>query len=162
MYKKARCYFDIETFGGLEIGPSMVITVCGIYYESGDIVQLVGDEINAASLERCFEKSVVYTYNGSRFDIPVVKEKTGLDICKVAPCRDLMYDCWKKGLYGGLKKVEKKLGIYRETVGVDGMEAMALWKRYKEGSPEALRVLLKYNREDVVNLELLRKKLGVG
>jgi len=38
-----------------------------------------------------------------------------------------MFDCWKENLYGGLKKVEEKLGIERLSKGIDGIEAMRLW-----------------------------------
>ena len=46
--------------------------------------------------------------------------------------------------------------------GVDGYMAVRLWYEYvNNNDQEALRTLLDYNREDVVNLRLLRQKLGV-
>ncbi len=81
---------------------------------------------------------------------------------KVINCvsHDLMYDCWRRGLYGGLKRVEEQLGILRRTQGIDGIEAMRLWHRYETyRDEEALKVLLEYNREDVVNLKLLDETL---
>ncbi len=72
-----------------------------------------------------------------------------------------MYDCWQNNLYGGFKAVERKLGIYREIQDVDGFEATVLWQKYKEfGDKESLRILLKYNEEDVVNLRALRRCLS--
>jgi hypothetical protein len=75
-----------------------------------------------------------------------------------------MYDCWKRRLYGGLKRVEEQLDIQRRTQGIDGMEAMRLWHRYETTQDsEAFMALLEYNREDVLNLETLDRILqGMG
>ena len=74
-----------------------------------------------------------------------------------------MYDCWKQKLKGGLKKVEQKLGIARDTAGMDGWMAVRLWWDYvNNDDKEALDTLLDYNREDVVNLRALRQKLGIS
>lgn len=139
----------------------MEITVAGIYLETGKLIQLVGDDITLESLQALFLDAVVYTYNGSRFDLPVVKKCLGLDVNGLTVTHDLMYDCWRNNLYGGLKKVEKSLGIYRYTDEMNGYDAMRLWEEYMDGDREALRLLLKYNMEDVKNLEVLRKRLGV-
>lgn len=73
-----------------------------------------------------------------------------------------MYDCWKNDLKGGLKIVEKRLGIKRKIQDVDGYVAVQLWWDYINNNDErALRVLFDYNKEDVVNLKVLRRKLGV-
>jgi uncharacterized protein YprB with RNaseH-like and TPR domain len=73
-----------------------------------------------------------------------------------------MFDCWRNRLYGGFKSVERKLGIPRQTAGVDGFEAVRLWYRYvNDADEDALSLRLAYNREDVVNLKTLRRKLGV-
>jgi uncharacterized protein YprB with RNaseH-like and TPR domain len=39
--------------------------------------------------------------------------------------------------------------------GMDGYMAVLLWERYQRGDKGALELLLTYNREDVVNLEVL-------
>jgi len=73
-----------------------------------------------------------------------------------------MYACWNHHLYGGLKVVEQRLGIARQLQGVSGREAVALWWRYvRQGDSTALHTLLAYNREDVLNLKVLRERLGV-
>ena len=62
------------------------------------------------------------------------------------------------GYRGGLKAVERTLGIGREPSirGVDGFEAVRLWRRHERGDRAALEKLLLYNLTDVVNLvELL-------
>lgn len=73
-----------------------------------------------------------------------------------------MLDCWKHKLKGGLKAVERKLGIGRQTQGIDGWMAVQLWWDYINNcNATALETLLLYNREDVVNLQTLRLKLGI-
>ena len=67
--------------------------------------------------------------------------------------------CHRHGLYGGLKVVEQVLGIGRQTDGLTGVDAMRLWEEWRRGRTEALRTLLKYNEDDVVNLYLLEKEL---
>ncbi len=74
--------------------------------------------------------------------------------------RDLMFECWRKNLYGGLKTVERTLGVPRRLVGVDGLEAIRLWNRYhRQGDRSALRTLLEYNKEDVTNLKAVKEIL---
>ncbi len=43
-----------------------------------------------------------------------------------------------------------------------GVDALKLWEKFStERDAEALELLLRYNREDVENLESLARKLGV-
>lgn len=67
----------------------------------------------------------------------------------------------ERELYGGLKKIEMKLGIERKPIGIsDGKEAMNMWREYMEtGDLEILGKLKAYNREDILNLELIEKRL---
>jgi uncharacterized protein len=65
-------------------------------------------------------------------------------------------------LRGGLKAVERKLGIVRKLPEVNGLEAIRLWWRYVENFDlEALETLLAYNKEDIVNLKTLKEILCV-
>jgi uncharacterized protein YprB with RNaseH-like and TPR domain len=71
-----------------------------------------------------------------------------------------MYACWRNQLKGGLKAVERRLGIERQLTNVDGYMAVQLWWEYvNTGNPDALDILLAYNREDVLNLHVLRNRL---
>jgi len=57
--------------------------------------------------------------------------------------------------------VEQQLGIPRQLQGINGWDAVILWQRYQYfGDHNALATLLKYNEEDVVNLKVLRERLG--
>lgn len=151
-----RAYLDIETsFTGK-------ITVVGIYSPDLEIIQLVGDEITHGSLmDALSSASAIVTYNGNRFDFPVIRRRVGLDLRANFLSCDLMYDCWRQGFYGGLKGVEHQLGISRQTKGVTGGDAPVLWERYvRKGDREALELLLKYNRDDVMNLVILEQLLS--
>ena len=61
------------------------------------------------------------------------------------------------GYAGGLKKIEKEIGICRDDDldGVDGFEAVRLWYKYKKGDQAALDKLVKYNIADVENLKVM-------
>lgn len=158
-----RGYLDIETTGlSRRYGD---LTVVGFCLERGHqrrIVQLVGDEISGRRLLAVLKGvDSLYTYNGRRFDLPFIKAKLGINLAERITHKDLMYDCWRWNLYGGLKAVEQKLGIARRTEGIDGRMAVRLWYDYENyGNRKALALLLEYNREDVVNLTLLRKRLN--
>lgn len=121
----------------------------------------MGGEITAANLlETLSGTAVIYTYNGSRFDLPFIDCALGINLEECFRHHDLMYDCWRQNLYGGFKAVERRLGIKRELTEVDGLEAVRLWWRYRDSFDlEALDRLLKYNREDVINLKTLKEKL---
>ena len=151
-----------EAFVDIETSWSGNITITGVYRPGVGCQQLIGSQ-NTAKKILSLLKGVngIYTYNGSRFDLPVIYRQTGLNLESCFYHRDLMYDCWKKNLYGGLKRVEVVLGISRDTQGITGIDAMNLWERYKRGEEEALEVLLRYNREDVENLEILASKLKI-
>lgn len=157
-------YLDIET---TSLSPTDgELTVIGLFLEEGEserFLQLVGDDITAPRLLHALKGvRLLYTYNGSRFDLPYIQGKLGIDLTQQCAHHDLMYDCWRRNLYGGLKEVERSLGIPRRSAGIDGRMAVRLWWNYKLYDDEkALLTLLGYNREDVLNLKTLRHKLHV-
>jgi len=155
-------YLDIETTG---LSPRQCqITVVGVHLCRGKdsrFVQLVGEDISADSLLEVLEGvEVIYTYNGSRFDLPFIHRRLGVNLAEMFEHYDLMYDCWRNNLRGGFKAVERQLGIPRRLAEMNGSDAVRLWWRYVNGyDRRALAVLLEYNREDVINLKALRGKL---
>ena len=162
MRRLADAYLDIETTGLSRFYD--YITVIGIYRcHRGDseLIQLVGEEVNRGNLITALKGvNTIYTYNGSRFDLPFIAASLGIDLATEFYHHDLMYDCWRNNLYGGFKAVERQLGIRRQLQGVDGFEAVQLWWRYRRGGNQnALALLLQYNMEDVVNLKALRERL---
>ncbi|MFC1916302.1 ribonuclease H-like domain-containing protein [Chloroflexota bacterium] len=162
MQNQIEAYLDIETTG---LSPSdCMVTVVGIYVCNGDdaeVTQLVGKDITTHSiLEALDGVSIIQTYNGSRFDLPFIYGCLGINLAQIFPHHDLMYDCWSRNLYGGLKAVERQLGIDRRLKDMNGYEAVRLWWRYVDSFDiDALNKLLEYNKEDVVNLKTLKAKL---
>jgi uncharacterized protein YprB with RNaseH-like and TPR domain len=159
-----RAYIDIETTA---LDPAEgELTVVGIHIEQEGqerLVQLYEDTLTKDNLLAALEGAdALYSYNGKEFDLPFIAAKLGVNLASTFRHCDLMRRCWRRNLYGGQKKVEKKLGISRETTGVDGAQAVALWNDYRlNGNSEALRTLLLYNAEDARNLAHIRRKLGV-
>ena len=162
MKDRIEAYLDIETTG---LSPNVCeITVVGIHLCNGDntdFIHVVGDNISSeAILEALADVEVIYTYNGSRFDLPFIHFKLGVNLAEIFGHHDLMYDCWKRNLYGGLKAVERQLGVERKLTEVNGYEAVRLWWRYiNDYAEDALATLLEYNKEDVVNLKILKDRL---
>lgn len=155
-------YLDIETTG--LSADYHEITVVGIYLVEGSntrLVQLVGEDITEESVLGVLDGvSTIFTYNGKRFDLPFIRARLGLNLETGFSHHDLMYDCWRNNLYGGFKAVEQQLGIPRQLTGIGGFEAVMLWWRYiNEGDRTALHLLMEYNREDVMNLMVLRQSL---
>ncbi len=160
-----RAYIDIETTGLSR--DYCDITIIGIGFEKAGrvvTVQLMGNKLSERKLMRTLRGvDRIYTYNGSRFDLPFIKTKLNVDLKQAVEHRDLMYDCWKHNLKGGLKAVERRLGIKRKLADMNGYMAVRLWWRYYNyDDREALDKLLLYNRQDVINLRKIRLKLGVS
>ena len=150
-----RAYLDIETsFGG-------GITIIGIYRPDLGTIQLMGGGVNDLNLYNALEGvTTLVTFNGTTFDLPVIKKRLFSDLKREFEHCDLLYVCRRRGLRGGLKVVEQRLGIMRATEGLTGWDAPHLWRRYENyGDRDALHTLLTYNREDVVNLAVLEAYL---
>ncbi len=162
---KQRAYLDIETNGFSSQHSDL--TVIGIAIEQGKklkVIQLLETTLTKNNLLKSLKNiNEIYTYNGSRFDFPFLKAKLGIDLKEKFKHTDLMYNCWDSNLKGGLKVVEQLLGINRKLKDIDGYMAVKLWWEYKNNNDKyALRTLLDYNEEDVVNLKVLRKILRVA
>lgn len=160
--QELEAYLDIETTG---LSPAYhqitVVGICLADADRTDFVQLVGPDVTRDNLANALHgASTLYTYNGSRFDIPFISQQLGVDLALRLQHCDLMYDCWRNNLYGGLKAVERRLGIARKIKDISGFDAVRLWWQYERHSDrEALATLLEYNREDVINLKTLREML---
>jgi uncharacterized protein YprB with RNaseH-like and TPR domain len=149
-----KAYLDIETSYSGEI------TVLGIFRPPSDLIQLTYPDISSEALLRALDGALeVVTFWGHRFDLPVIKRWLGVNLREAFGSVDLADHCHRHGLYGGLKAVERVLGIERRTEGLDGADAMRLWEEWCRGDRRALRKLLLYNEDDVVNLYLLEKEL---
>ena len=155
-------YLDIETTGLCSFYDEItVIGICLSKDSGNELVQLVGGDVTRANLLRTLRcVDTIYTYNGSRFDLPFINSRLRVNLREHFHHHDLMHDCWSNNLYGGFKAVEQQLGIPRRLRGIGGAEAVILWWRYQiNHDRKALDLLLEYNKEDVVNLIALRWKL---
>ena len=159
-----RAYIDIETTGLSREHHDL--TVIGVGVENNgsiEVVQLFDSTLNKKALLHSLDGvTELYSYNGARFDLPFIRTKFDINLISLYKHNDLMFTCWKKNLKGGMKSVEKQLGIKRKLTDIDGFMAVQLyWDYVNNCNQEALQTLLEYNKEDVVNLHFLREKLGV-
>ena len=145
-------YLDIETTG-LTLDDS--ITIIGTYDGCETKTFVLGRNLREA-VEEINRYPILVTYNGACFDIPVIQRQFA------AACRnhihiDLRYPLQRLGYSGGLKGIERTMGIVRSeaTRGLDGWDAVRLWQAYLGGSQEALDLLVAYNAEDVRHLKPL-------
>lgn len=152
-FKESVCFLDIETTGFRG-----VTTVVGIY-DGRDTHILIRDQtLDSKTLQELVNRyKMIITFNGACFDLPVLKKEYNVDFSKHLHI-DLRGVCSKLDLRGGLKVIEPTLGIKRcdEVEGMSGYDAVILWKKYKKtGDIEHLNKLVKYNEEDIVNLETI-------
>lgn len=148
-----RAYLDIET------DRKGNICVIGLLVENNGFLQWYGEDISTERIERELSNvKTIVTFNGDLFDLPQMKKHLNIDLQTNYISRDLFKDKKKLGIKGGLKQLEKMFGIERKTEGVNGYQAMWLWEKYKRhGNKDALKLLLEYNKEDVVNLTRLEE-----
>jgi hypothetical protein len=155
-------YLDIETTGLCSFYDEItVVGICLANDSENRLVQLVGDDATKTNLLRILRcVDTIYTYNGSRFDLPFINFRLRVNLTEHFNHHDLMHDCWRNNLYGGFKAVERQLGIPRRLQGIGGADAVILWWRYQiHRDRKALDLLLEYNKEDVLNLIALKGKL---
>jgi uncharacterized protein YprB with RNaseH-like and TPR domain len=152
-FKDRAVYLDIETsnaYQGLD-----EITVIGLY--DGRTVQTF---VNGHNMEE-FEVAIagydmVITFSGSSFDLPYIRR--WFPSITLPPVHiDLRFFLKRLGYKGGLKAIEKEFGILRDSEigGMDGYEAVKLWRAYQWGDQNALDLLIQYNTADIVNLKPL-------
>lgn len=146
-------YVDIETTGLSKY--TNEITLIGVYDGKNPSIFISGENLNDA-IDYLKQFDIIVSFNGKTFDLPFIEHKFNYKFDNVIHL-DLRYLLKEMGLAGGLKLIEKAVGLTRddEIANVDGFEAVRLWKSYKMGNADSLRKLLKYNEEDIVNLKFL-------
>jgi uncharacterized protein YprB with RNaseH-like and TPR domain len=155
-YQPRTAYLDIETTGAN--WPNLSVTVIGLY-DGRSFHQFVLGENIFDFLDIIDEFQMLVTFNGSQFDLPVLQAFFG-----GRPFRqthiDLRFVLARLGYKGGLKKIEPRFGLSRppDLAGLDGYDAVLLWERARRGNRMARNLLLRYNREDVINLESLMEQ----
>lgn len=151
-FKDDAVFLDIETTG--LYGD---ITVVGLYGENGTQMFVRGKNLEKESINEALSRyKMIVTFNGSSFDLPVMRRYFNMEFTQ--PHIDLRGVCSQIGLKGGLKAIEKTIGLARpdELVGVDGYQAVILWDQYRRtGDERYLEKLIDYNEQDIVNLKPL-------
>ena len=154
-FQHVTAYLDIET-GPLGHG-RQGITVIGLF-DGREFRSFVRGR-NLHTFESYLRRyDLLVTFNGKSFDLPVIERDLGIPIYQAQI--DLRTFLHQLGYHGGLKRIERQWGIYREDeiAGLNGFDAVLLWARYRHGDAAALERLIAYNRADVVNLEVLLKR----
>ncbi|MBW1785597.1 MAG: ribonuclease H-like domain-containing protein [Deltaproteobacteria bacterium] len=152
-FRHKAVYLDIETSGGYEGLDE--ITMIGIY--DGKRVQSFINGINLEEFEIAIANfDLMITVNGACFDLPFIRRRFRT-ISLPKGHIDLRFLLRRLNYTGGLKKIEKALGLARDgdIDGMDGYEAVLLWMAYQRGDQDALDRLVRYNTADIVNLEPL-------
>ena len=147
-------YLDIETGGDPQDWGG--ITLVGLY-DGHQLRQYQADRDLGDLNDAMQGYQAVVTFAGSTFDLPVLRQVFGNLL--VPPVHiDLRWPLKRLGQVGGLKRIERRLGLERpqELRDLDGLDAVRLWRQYQEsGDRRALELLKHYNALDVINLEPL-------
>ncbi len=159
-YKYQALCLDIETsrFNG-------PISILGLYQPSEgemDCTQLIkGKNLTHEDIANAMSAcKLIITYNGIKFDLPMIKKEFPGAIPKV-PIIDLFLFAEKLKVRTNLKVLENTFDIVRpEPLSTKRGKAIKRWRRYiKYGDQQALQNLLEYNKQDTINLYLLAEKL---
>jgi len=145
-------YLDIETTGLNWSGD--LITLVGVADERRFRTYVRGVDLDElpSDLQRY---KVLVTFNGAHFDLPILRN--AFPVLPPLLHIDLQYPMRRLGFRGGLKKLERRLGLERpdDVKRLTGSDAAKLWRRYERGDENALDALIEYNRQDVENLRPL-------
>jgi len=156
LLKEEALYVDIET--AQRYGD---ITVLGAWDGTNYYSFVKGFNLDKGIIKRLFSNYKLFiTFNGSSFDIPIIRRYFGEVLPEDFVHVDLRHLFARLGLRGGLKSIEVVLGVRRgeEIAGMCGEGAALLWHEYLlTGDEELVELLLQYNEADCRNLEPLAR-----
>lgn len=155
-FKEDAVFLDIETTGLSKTDDD--ITVFGLYDGLNTKIMIKGINLDFNALKKELQKyKLIATFNGASFDLPFIEKRYPSLLPKI-PNFDVKSVTDKIGLKGGLKNIEKSLGIKRSDI-VDkfyGGDALALWRMYRAtGDDYYLNLLVEYNEYDIINLKIV-------
>ncbi|OGM01814.1 hypothetical protein A3K72_03365, partial [Candidatus Woesearchaeota archaeon RBG_13_36_6] len=135
-FRDEAVFLDIETSGVKDDG---FITVVGLFDGIRTKTMVNGINLDFDVLRKELSKyKMIVTFNGLSFDVPFL-EKSFPDLLPKVPHFDLRHACQRVGLRGGLKQVEKELGIERRNKIVErlyGGDALTLWRMFRATGDE--------------------------
>lgn len=116
-----------------------------------------GDEALTDYLEAIKAYKLIVTFNGIGFDMPFIEKhfRNASYRCE-QPHLDLLWPARAIGLSGGLKDMEKQIGITRDAgiAEMRGSEAITLWGQWQQrGDRAAYDRLVVYCKADCTNLK---------
>ena len=152
-FRRATAFLDIETTG---LSPYQGIVTVVAVHTPGETRSFIADD-NLEELPAYLRRfQLLVTFNGILFDVPFLQHRFPELIVPPAHI-DLRFVLRRLGLAGGLKRIERVLGLGDRSgvEGIGGLDAVRLWEQYRRGHPDALDRLVRYNRADTVNLEPL-------
>lgn len=141
-------YFDIEADG------DNVPTVVGVMDGEGLATFRRGHSLDELPA-RLARSPLWVTFNGAVYDVPTLRAHFGPGFPTPAVHVDLRFLVRRARLKGGLKGIERSLGLGRppHLEGLRGLDAIRLWREWTvNGHLEALRILVEYNLYDAINL----------
>ncbi|MGQ9588191.1 MAG: ribonuclease H-like domain-containing protein [Thermoplasmata archaeon] len=154
-FDRSVAFLDIETTG---ISLRAPVTVVGVYDGRHMHTLVRGQNLSASSLRAMLSSpSVIVTFNGSSFDLPIIEANFPGSVPRV-PHVDLKHAMRRIGYAGGLKRIERDMGIERDrrVEYMTGEDAVYLWRLWeKHGKRNALDLLMEYNSEDCRNMKTL-------
>jgi uncharacterized protein YprB with RNaseH-like and TPR domain len=150
-------FFDIET-SGLEADSTVTLVCC---WHGDRPLRFLADENLDGFLDLLEQMKLLVSFNGTGFDVPRVLDRFHIP---ELPCAhvDLRWLCHHAGWRGGLKRIERSLGLRRpsDLDGLGGAEAVWLWQTWAERRDErARRTLERYCSADTAMLKLLAGRL---
>ncbi len=129
------------------------VTVAGVLDRRG-VASFRGDL--AAFRERSRAWRALVTFNGTAFDLPILRRALAGWIPPAVHV-DLRHVYQRLREKGGLKQLEQRAGFCRppHLAALTGSDAVALWHAQSRDDPKALRRLVEYNLYDVFHLRPL-------
>lgn len=158
-----KMYIDIESTGLSPVYDN--VTIIGVlvndkFEQFIDGINLEDYIINDYIIDN--KVTEILGYNNIRFDIPFIIQNNYLsqEVVDRLKLTDIMNQCHAFGIKGGLKVTEKRFKIERKAEPLNFFQQIALWKRWQElADKKALNRYKFYNKEDVLNLPIVEKKL---
>lgn len=155
-FAQEAAFFDVECDGRETMAP----TVVGVFDRDGVHTFIAGrnlDELPA----RMARRRLWVSFNGSVFDVPVLRAHFGESFPVPDAHVDLRFVCRKARWKGGLKQIEDAIGIGRppHLKGVGGWDAVDMWRHYRATRDvAALRLLVEYNLYDAFQLRTVMER----